>query len=59
MPTKKPKFKTFKLMCTWTLYQQVEVAAQNLDEAIDHAQNRMPIPPDGEYLADSFQVEEA
>jgi len=52
------KLKKFKLMCTWTLFQEVEVEATDLDEALDKAHNEMDLPSDGEYLSDSFQADQ-
>lgn len=50
--------KVFKVATTWYATKEVEVNADTLGEAIAWLKGDAPIPCDGEYLDDSFQVDE-
>jgi hypothetical protein len=47
----------FRLWCTWHCGGWTEVEAESFDEAVNIAMNTDDLP-DGEYLDDTFQVDE-
>jgi hypothetical protein len=47
----------FKVEVQWTMTATVEVLARDLSDAIQSARD-VPLPKDGEYLPDSFDVDE-
>lgn len=47
----------YQVEVTYTMTATVKVYAHTLDEAIDWAEGDMPIPKNGEYLDDSFEVD--
>ncbi len=49
--------KTYKVPVVWTMMAYVEVEAESLDEAINEVMNA-PLPDNGEYLEDSFEVDQ-
>lgn len=49
--------KTFRIPCNWTMYGLMEVEADNLEEAIQMAYDATNLP-DGDYLTDSFDVDQ-
>ena len=51
-----PTMKTYKIPVVWTMMAYVEVKAESLDEAINEVMNA-PLPDNGEYLEDSFEVD--
>ena len=57
MPTKKPKPKTFKVLCSWSFTAEVLVKAMDEDEALDIIDGR-DLPKNGEYLPGSFQADQ-
>ena len=51
--------KTYTIPVSWTMIGIVEVEAENLNKAIQIAQNDegvIPIPDNGQYLDDSWKV---
>lgn len=46
-----------ELAVVWTMTANVTVYADSPEDAIDWAQGDMPIPKNGEYLDDSFEVD--
>lgn len=51
--------KTFKIPVEWVLYGEVEIQAKSIEEAIEIAREDKSISlPDGEYLSDSWRVNE-
>lgn len=51
--------KEFIIPCTWTMYGHLYIRAKNIDEALAVAYDgSTPLPTDGEYMDDSFYVEE-
>ena len=47
----------YKIPSVWQMYGVMEIQAENLDEAIEKAHDAAL--PDGDYLQDSFEVDEA
>ena len=45
----------YKIPCVWQSFGIVEIEADNLDEAIEKA-NNAPLP-EAEYIEDSFEVD--
>ena len=51
--------KIFKIPVAWSVYGEIEVEAESIEQAIEKAKNDETIPlPDGYYLEDSWQIEE-
>jgi hypothetical protein len=50
--------KEFQVGITWTMTATVPIRAHNLDEALDWAEGDMPLPNNGEYLDDSFEIDQ-
>jgi hypothetical protein len=50
--------KTYKIAVEWTMIADIEVEANSLDEAIEKVEEMDSLPDNGEYLEDSFQVDE-
>ena len=48
--------KTYKIPVFWHMIATVEVEAESLDEAMQIVENN-PLPDNGEYLGDSFEVD--
>ncbi len=48
--------KTFLLPCKWTCVGEVQIDAENLDEAIEKAYSMNSLP-DGDYDSGSFTVD--
>ena len=47
--------KTYKVAVEWTMTKTLMIAADDLDEAMELAQDK-DLPDDGEYLDESFTV---
>lgn len=50
----------FRIGCVWQMYGHIEVEAETEEEAIKKAcavADECPLPDDGEYLDDSFNVD--
>ena len=48
----------YEIPCSWVVYGTVEVAARNLDEAIEKVEdNDFPLPSKSSYVDGSFQVD--
>ncbi len=50
--------KDFTVHCEWVMIGSFKVQAETVEEAIELVQDYDHLPPDGEYLDDSFQVNE-
>lgn len=53
--------KTFKVLVEWVMVHEVDVIAETLEDAIRMVQDDqidIDVDNDGEYLSDSFQVNE-
>lgn len=50
--------KEFKVQVYWTVGAVVSVKAESLEEAIAEVKEKKTSPQVGEYLADSFEVDE-
>lgn len=48
--------KTYRVPVVWTMMGYVTVQAADIDDAIDAA-DEAPLPDDGSYLDDSFEIE--
>lgn len=48
--------RTFSIPVIWTMTGYVRVQAENLEDAID-ATMEAPLPLDGDYLEDSFEID--
>lgn len=48
--------KKFKIPVTWEVFGEMEIEAENLEEAYDIARES-PLPEDGEYISESFQID--
>lgn len=48
--------KTYRIPCSWEMYGYAEVHATSLKEAIDQAENHLPLP-NGNYVNDSFSAD--
>lgn len=54
-------YHTYRVGCSWQLYGHIEVRAKNEKEALKKARQlamKCPLPDDGEYLDDSFVLDE-
>lgn len=54
-------YHTYRVGCFWQLYGHIEVRAKNEKEALKKARQlamKCPLPDDGEYLDDSFVLDE-
>ena len=52
--------KTYKIPVVWQMMGTVEVQAESLDDAVDKVLDTdVPLPEDGEYIEDSFEVDES
>lgn len=54
-------YHTYRIGCSWTLYGHITVRARNKTEAIVKARKEAEtcsLPEDGEYLDDSFELDE-
>lgn len=52
--------KTYTIPVSWTMIGVVDVEAENLNKAVQIAQNDdgiIPIPDNGQYVGDSWKVE--
>ena len=49
--------KTYRVPVVWSMMGFVEVEAESLSEAQREAMNA-PLPEDGSYLEDSFEIDE-
>jgi hypothetical protein len=49
--------KTYNIAVFWMMSATVEVKADSIEDAIELAQD-VNVPPDGEYMSDSLQVDE-
>jgi secreted Zn-dependent insulinase-like peptidase len=48
----------YKVGCVWTMYGSVEVEADTIEEAMEKAHDPyLPLPENGVYLEDSFDVD--
>ena len=54
---KPDNFKTYKVKAYWTMFAIVEVEANSMASAKEFVQDIDTLPPDGEYVNDSFRVE--
>lgn len=55
------QYYTYRVGCFWQLYGHIEVKARNEKEALEVARKKAltcPLPDDGEYLDDSFVLDE-
>lgn len=48
----------FRFPCYWEMYGHVEVEASNIDEAKKIAIFEAPLPNDGDYIEDTFHLDE-
>lgn len=48
---------SFRIPLVWQMYGHVDVEADTLDDAIEYALGRCPLP-EGEYVDDSIQVDD-
>ena len=58
---KTTQYYTYRVGCFWQLYGHIEVKAKNKKEALEVARKKAltcPLPDDGEYLDDSFVLDE-
>lgn len=56
-----PRKKVYRFGCSWQLYGHITVRAKNEEEALKKAKKLArvcPLPKDGEYLEDSFELDE-
>ena len=49
--------KTYKIPVSWSMYGEIEVQAENIEDAILEAEDA-PLPDNGEYMSGSFMVDE-
>jgi hypothetical protein len=50
--------KTFRVPCSWEMYGEMEVVAENWDEAVIKAEEpSMPLPLNGSYVEASFRID--
>ena len=49
--------KTYRVPVVWQMYGYVQVEAESMSEAI-HEALAGPLPMDGDYIEDSFEVDE-
>lgn len=57
----KTQEKVYRFGCSWQLYGHITVRAKNEEEALKKAKKLArvcPLPEDGEYLEDSFELDE-
>ena len=57
----KTQEKVYRFGCSWQLYGHITVRAKNEEEALKKAKKLArvcPLPDDGEYLEDSFELDE-
>jgi len=48
--------KTYKIPCHWRVYGFYEIAANNLEEALQKAEDS-DLPENGEYIEGSFEID--
>lgn len=48
---------TFNVPVTWVMVATVKIDAENVDDAYRKALALTPLPNNGEYLSDSFNVD--
>jgi len=48
--------KTFKIPVQWIMFDDIEIKANSLQEAIDIVNLQYPELPEGQYCDDSFEV---
>lgn len=54
-------YHTYRVGCFWQMYGHIEVRARNMEEAqkaVKKLAATCPLPDDGEYLDDSFELDE-
>lgn len=54
-------YNTYRVGCSWQLYGHIEVRAKNEKEALEKARQlamKCSLPDDGEYVCDSFELDE-
>ena len=51
------KKQTFKIACTWSMYGEMEIEAETLEEAERIAIEEAPLPTDGVYIDDTFELD--
>ena len=50
--------KLYKIPCFWQMYGYMDIEAETLDEAKEEAYHFLQPLPDGDYIDDSFEVDE-
>lgn len=50
--------KTYRIPCSWSMGGTLLIDAESLEQAKEIALNDSPLPQDGAYLEDSFQIDE-
>ena len=53
------KTKTYRIPVSWQMYGHIAVEAENLEEAIEQAEDTNTPLPEGSYVQDSFEVDRA
>ena len=53
------KTKTYRIPVSWQMYGHITVEAENLEEAIEQAEDTNTPLPEGSYVQDSFEVDRA
>lgn len=51
------KTKTYRIPVTWQMYGHITVEAENLEEAIEKAEDTNTPLPEGSYVEGSYEVD--